>query len=114
MGDNGTSGYFRMDWFTPNGLRTWGDGRTTILGTKGFIECRKYIDIGSKDAAENNLYIVTHDSEEKHNVTGKIGFPFFPAFVLDCLNRTESAMTQSHTFKAAELCLRAQQFADEA
>lgn len=113
IGDNGTSGYFRMDWFTPNGLRTWGDGRTTILGTKGFIECRKYIDIAAQNARENNLYIVTDDGEEKHNVTGKIGFPFFPMFVLDCLNRTESAMTQAHTFKAAELCLLAQQVADE-
>jgi hypothetical protein len=28
--------------------------------------------------------------------------------VLDCLNRTDKAMTQAHTFKAAELCLRAQ------
>ena len=51
LGANGTSGYFRMDWFTPDGLRTWGDGRTTILGTKGFIECRKYIDLARDPAA---------------------------------------------------------------
>ncbi len=113
VGDNGASGYFRMDWFTPDGLRTWGDGRTTILGTRGYIECRKYIDIGAATVQENNVYIVTDDGEEKHNVTGKIGFPFFPALVLDCLNRTEHAMTQEHTFKAAELCLLAQQLADK-
>ncbi|PKQ09587.1 MAG: oxidoreductase [Alphaproteobacteria bacterium HGW-Alphaproteobacteria-12] len=112
VGSNGASGYFRMDWLTPDGLRTWGDGRTTILGTKGYIECRKYIDIAAEAVQENNVYIVTDDVEEKHNVTGKIGFPFFPAFVLDCLNRTERAMSQAHTFKAAELCLLAQQLAD--
>ncbi|MFP6806192.1 MAG: Gfo/Idh/MocA family oxidoreductase [Pseudomonadales bacterium] len=107
------SGYFRMDWFTPDGLRNWGDGRTTILGTKGFIECRKYIDLAAQELQENNVYIVTNDGEEKHNVTGKIGFPYFPAFVLDCLNRTELAMTQTHTFKAAEICLQAQRVADD-
>jgi len=111
-GDNGASGYFRMDWFTPDGLRTWGDGRTTILGTQGFIECRKYIDLALEPARENNVYVVTERGEEFHNVTGRIGFPFFPAFVLDCLERTEQAMTQAHCFRAAELSLRAQALAE--
>lgn len=112
IGDNRSSGYFRMDWFTPDGLRTWGDGRTTILGSKGFIECRKYIDLAAQEARENNVYIVTGDGEEYQNVTGKIGFPFFPAFILDCLERTENAMKQAHAFKAAEICLKAQQVAE--
>ena len=107
-GSSGASGYFRMDWFTPDGLRNWGDGRTTILGTKGYIECRKYIDVAQPEAKENNVYIVTGEGEEYHNVTGKIGFPFFPAFIRDCLDRTEKAMTQEHAFAAAEICLEAQ------
>lgn len=111
-GTNDCSGYFRMDWFTPNGLRTWGDGRTTILGTKGFIECRKYIDLTVSPLRDNTVYIVTDDSEEQHSVSGKIGFPFFPAFLLDCLNRTDLAMTQQHTFKAAQLSMQAQALAD--
>lgn len=111
-GERGTSGYFRMDWFTPDGLRTWGDGRTTILGTKGFIECRKYIDLAVEPMRQNNVYLVTGSTEEHHDVTGRIGFPFFPAFIEDCLNRTETAMTQAHCFKAAELCLRAQAHAE--
>ena len=32
----------------------------------------------------------------------------FGELVLDCLHRTENAMTQEHAFKAAELCLIAQ------
>ena len=112
QGANSCSGYFRMDWFTPNGLRTWGDGRTTILGTKGFIECRKYIDLAVSPLRENTVYIVTDDSEEQHSVSGQIGFPYFPALILDCLNRTELAMTQEHSFKAAELSLQAQALAD--
>ena len=37
-------GYIRVDWFTPDGLPTWGDGRLFIQGTDGFIELRKYTD----------------------------------------------------------------------
>jgi len=49
LGNNGTSNYIRVDWFTPDGLSTWGDGRLTILGTKGYIELRKYIDVARQD-----------------------------------------------------------------
>ncbi len=107
VGDNGTSNYIRVDWFTPDGLRTWGDGRTVILGTKGYIELRKYVDVG-RDAAGDNLILVDGRGEQFINVAGKVGFRFFGEFILDCLNRTEKAMTQAHAFKAAELCLKAQ------
>jgi predicted dehydrogenase len=111
VGDNGTSFYFRVDWFTPDGLRTWGDGRTLILGTDGYIELRKYVDIGSARMGDQ-VYLVNGQGERRLDVTGKVGFPFFGQLILDCLNRTENAMTQAHAFKAAELCLRAQALAD--
>ena len=107
LGDNGTSNYFRVDWFTPDGLRTWGDGRTTILGTKGYIELRKYIDI-TRDNTPDHLFLVDEKGEHYINCRGKVGYPFFGELILDCLNRTENAMTQEHAFKAAELCLKAQ------
>ncbi len=107
LGDNGASNYVRVDWFTPDGLGTWGDGRTVILGTKGYIELRKYIDVG-RDKAGDNVYIVDAKGERYTNVAGQVGFRFFGELILDCLNRTEKAMTQAHAFKAAELCLRAQ------
>jgi predicted dehydrogenase len=107
IGNNGTSNYIRVDWFTPAGLSTWGDGRTVILGTKGYIELRKYVDIG-RDKLGDNVYIVDEKGEQYVNVTGKVGFRFFGQLMLDCLNRTELAMTQAHAFKAAELCLLAQ------
>jgi predicted dehydrogenase len=107
LGDNGTSNYIRVDWFTPAGLGTWGDGRTVILGTKGYIELRKYIDV-ARDKLGDNVYIVDDAGERHVNVTGQVGFRYFGQLILDCLNRTENAMTQAHAFKAAELCLRAQ------
>lgn len=109
--DNGASGYFRCDWFTPDGLRTWGDGRTILLGTEGFIEMRKYIDLASEETGGDHLFLVDKKGEHHIPCAGKVGYPFFGKLILDCLNRTEEAMTQEHAFKAAELCLKAQQAA---
>ncbi len=107
VGDNGSTNQFRVDWFTPDGLSTWGDGRTFILGTKGYIELRKYVDVG-RERQGGQVYIVDGKGEYHVNVTGRVGARFFGELILDCLNRTEQAMTQAHAFKAAELCLRAQ------
>ncbi len=107
IGDNGASGYFRIDWFTPHGLSTWGDGRMFILGTDGYIELRKYCNVGVGGGG-NQVFVVNGDGEHHFNVSGDVGFPYFPALINDCLYRTEGAMTQSHAFKAAELCVTAQ------
>ena len=107
IGDNGTSNYIRVDWFTPPGLGTWGDGRTVILGEKGYIELRKYIEVG-RERTGDHLYLVDDRGEHHLELAGKVGFRFFGDLILDCLHRTEHAMTQAHAFKAAELCLKAQ------
>lgn len=105
--DNGATGYFRCDWFTPDGLQNWGDGRTFILGTEGFIEQRKYMNLGTADGP-GHLFLANGSEETHFNVSGKVGYPYFGQLVLDCLHRTEDAMTQEHAFKAAELAVRAQ------
>ena len=109
LGKNGSTNYFRVDWFNPDGLRTWGDGRTFILGTEGFIEIRKYINLAADTVDGNHVFLVNGKGEKYVNATGVTGYPFFGQLILDCLNRTENAMTQAHAFKAAELCLIAQQ-----
>lgn len=106
---NGGTGYIRVDWFTPDGLKTWGDGRLTILGTEGFIEIRKNIDIAIKDSG-NNLYLV-NNKETKYLDCSKEPLPFGSQLVSDIVNRTETAMTQVHCFLATELSLKAQKFA---
>lgn len=110
VADNGASGYFRVDWFTPDGLGTWGDGRTFILGTEGYIELRKYINIATNPNGEH-VFLVNGNQETHFEVSGKVGYPYFGELILDCLNRTEKAMTQEHAFKAAELCVKAQLYA---
>ncbi|AWT59278.1 MAG: scyllo-inositol 2-dehydrogenase (NADP(+)) IolW [Candidatus Moanabacter tarae] len=108
--DTGTSCYCRVDWFTPNGLNAWGDGRTFVLGTEGTIEVRKYLDVG-RDSSGDIIFLTDGVSEKEIRCSGQIGFPAFGMLILDVLNRTETFMTQHHAFKAAELSLRAQEMA---
>jgi predicted dehydrogenase len=111
VADNGAGNYFRVDWFTPDGLSAWGDGRTFILGSEGTIELRKYLDLATAGAGEH-LLLVNREGERRFALAGQVGFPFFGELILDCLERTERAMTQAHIFKAAELGLAAQALAD--
>lgn len=104
-GDGGM-GYVRVDWFTPDGLKSWGDGRLTILGTDGFIEIRKNIDPAVHEGG-NHLYI-TDNKETRYMDCSKEPLPYGEQLVNDVLNRTETAMTQEHCFLATELALKAQ------
>jgi predicted dehydrogenase len=110
VASNGATHYLRVDWLNPAGLSTWGDGRAFILGTEGYIELRKYLDV-ARDPEGDQLYLVDGKGEHHIRCHGEVGFPFFGALILDCLNRTENAMTQEHAFRAAELCLAAQAMA---
>ena len=103
---NGGTGYIRVDWFTPDGLSTWGDGRLTILGTNGFIEVRKNVDIGGRTGG-NHLFIVD-GKETRYIDCNKVDLPYGEQLVNDVLNRTETAMPQQHCFLATELMLKAQ------
>lgn len=107
VANNGATAYFRVDWLTPAGLRTWGDGRTIILGTDGYIELRKYLNVATDDTSDH-LFLVDRHGEQHLTLAGQVGYPFFGQLIQDCLDRTETAMTQAHAFKAAELCLQAQ------
>jgi predicted dehydrogenase len=103
------TGYIRIDWFTPQGLSTWGDGRTFILGTDGYIEMRKYIDIAGRPR-ENHLFLV-NQKETKYFDCSQVNMPYGEQLVSDVVNRTETAMTQDHCFLATELALTAQKMA---
>lgn len=103
---NGGTGYIRVDWFTPDGLNTWGDGRLTILGTDGYIEVRKNVDIAGHDGG-NHLFLVDQ-KETRYFDCSKEPLPYGEQLIGDILNRTETAMTQEHCFLATELALTAQ------
>ncbi len=100
------TGFVRVDWYTPDGLETWGDGRLFILGTEGYIETRKYTDIAGRPGG-NHLFWV--DGQETHyeDCTGG-DLPYGRQLIFDILNRTETAMSQAHCFLASELALEAE------
>jgi predicted dehydrogenase len=103
---NGGSGYVRVDWFTPDGLSTWGDGRLTVLGTNGFIEIRKNVDIGGRQGG-SHLFLVD-GKETRYIDTANVDLPYGKRFVDDILNRTETAQPQVGTFLAMELAITAE------
>jgi predicted dehydrogenase len=100
------TGYIRIDWFTPDGLATWGDGRTFILGTDGYIEMRKYIDIAGRKGG-NHLFLV-NKKETLYYDCSNVYMPYGEQLVNDVVNRTETAMSQEHCFLATWLALTAQ------
>jgi predicted dehydrogenase len=106
---NGGTGYIRVDWFTPNGLNTWGDGRLTVLGTEGYIEVRKNVDIAGRTGG-NHLFVV-NGKDTQYIDCSNVDLPYGRQLVDDVINRTETAMTQHHCFLATELALKAQQAA---
>jgi len=100
------TGYIRIDWFTPDGLDMWGDGRMFILGTEGYIEMRKYIDIAGRKGG-NHLFLV-NQKETKYFDCSQVHMPYGEQLVSDVVNRTQTAMSQEHCFLATELALTAQ------
>jgi len=104
-GDQGF-GYVRLDWFTPKGLGTWGDGRLFVLGTDGYIEVRKYINV-TVGKQRNNLFIVDN-KQARYIDCSNVALPFGPQFVADVVNRTHTAQDQNMCLLAAELSIKAQ------
>jgi predicted dehydrogenase len=102
-------GYVRLDWFTPDGLGTWGDGRLFILGTDGYIEVRKYTDVAVKHQG-NNLFLVD-GKQARYIDCSNMPLPFGPQFVSDIVNRTHTAQDQDGCLLAAQLVINAQDHA---
>lgn len=101
------SSYVRLDWYTPDGLANWGDGRLTILGTEGYMELRKYVDIAGRPGI-NHLFLVDKN-ETRYIDCSDAPLPYYENMRRDIFDRTETAMPQAHCFKVCELALRAQE-----
>ena len=99
-------GYIRVDWFTPPGLNFWGDGRLTIIGTDGYIELRKYIDIAGRPGGDH-LFLVDQ-KEIRYIDCSQHNLPYGRQLIADIVNRTETAMPQAHCFLASQLALEAE------
>ncbi|MBV2359478.1 Gfo/Idh/MocA family oxidoreductase [Thalassococcus sp. CAU 1522] len=106
------SGYIRVDWYTPDALPNWGDGRLTLLGTNGYIELRKYVDVGGRDGTDHLILV---NGERCETIDARdAGLPYFDRLAHDIAHRAETAMTQAHCFAVMDLALRAQAIAEAA
>ena len=108
---NGGHGYIRLDWFTPDALPTWGDGRLFILGDKGFIEIRKYTDLAHSNNGNHLIY--ANNDEVKHVDCSDVKLPYFRNLINDVLNKTETACSQELTYLSMELAIKAQEIAEK-
>ncbi len=108
----GVTGYVRVDWFTPDGLPTWGDGRLTLIGTEGYMELRKYVDIDGKPGIDH-LFLVDKKGVRRIECSN-VELPYGRQLIDDILNRSETAMPQARCFGATELALTAQAMAERA
>ena len=99
-------GYCRVDWFTPDGLPTWGDGRLVITGTEGSIELRKYIDIEGRPGT-GHLFLADR-AGTRHMDCGAEPVTYFRDFIADVRDRTARTMTQEHVWTVCRLALAAQ------
>lgn len=113
MEAGGVSGYARVDWHTPNGLPTWGDGRMVFTGTKGVLEIRKYVDV-AQPGGESPLgeVLILTDDQGPRRVPCNITSPFYEAALADAANGTETAMSQDLAFHIMDLTLTAQEMAE--
>ncbi len=103
-------GYVRVDWFTPDGLPVWGDGRLTVLGTAGYLELRKYVD---PTGAPGGDHLICVDGAGTERIDcSDAPLPYYPALVADVRDRTTTACPQQHTFTVMRLALQAQAAAE--
>jgi predicted dehydrogenase len=103
------NGYIRNDWFTPDGLSTWGDGRLFVLGTEGYLEARKYVDIAGRPGTDH-LFIVDRNGTRRIDASGE-PLTYFRNFLADVRDRSETAMPQAHCFAVTRIALQAQRVA---
>jgi predicted dehydrogenase len=100
------TGYVRVDWFTPEGLDTWGDTRLTVIGTEGYLEVRKNIDVAGRPGSDH-LFLVNQEKTEYIDCKA-VELPFGRQLLDDIRNRTQTAIPQEHVFRVMELALQAQ------
>ena len=99
-------GYVRLDWFTPDGLPTWGDGRFFVVGTEGTLELRKNLDIEGREGTDHMF--VANRTTTRYVDCSKLPVTYYRDFLNDIANRTETAMPQRQTFAVCRLALQAQ------
>jgi predicted dehydrogenase len=99
-------GHIRLDWFTPDGLPDWGDGRLFVVGTEGTLELRKNLDIEGRPGSDHMF--VANRTATRYVDCSALPVTYYRGFLSDIANRTETTMPQSQVFAVCRLALQAQ------
>jgi predicted dehydrogenase len=99
-------GYVRLDWFTPDGLPTWGDGRFFVVGTEGTLELRKNLDVEGRQGSDHMF--VANRGTTRYIDCSKLPVTYYRNFLRDIAERSETAMPQRLVFSVCRLALQAQ------
>jgi predicted dehydrogenase len=99
-------GYCRVDWFTPDGLPTWGDGRLFLVGTDGTLELRKNLDIEGRTGT-NHMFVASRDQTRYVNC-GELPVTYFRDFVTAVRTRDFAALPHELAFTVCRMALLAQ------
>jgi predicted dehydrogenase len=103
-------GYTRVDWLSPAGLPTWGDGRLFVVGTAGYLEARKYVDINGKPGTDHLILVDGNGIQHIDCTTSRP--TFFADLLADLRTGEHTALPPDRTATVTRIALRAQRYAD--
>jgi predicted dehydrogenase len=99
-------GYCRLDWFTPDGLPTWGDGRLFLVGTDGTLELRKNLDIEGRDGTDH-MFVANRETTRHVDCSG-MPVTYYRDFLTALKTRALIGMEQEQVFTVCRMALDAQ------
>jgi predicted dehydrogenase len=106
-GSGGTTGYLRVDWFTPKGLPSWGDVKQQLITTNAYVEHRKNLDIGDPEY-KKKLIVTREDKETEIIDLGGRKAPFFERLTKDVEEGTDKAIPFELGYKASKAIIELQ------
>jgi predicted dehydrogenase len=106
----GMTGTMRLDWFTPDGLPDWGDGRLFLVGTEGTLELRKNLDIEGRPGGDH-LFVANRRRTRYQDCSG-LPVTYYSNFLADVRDRSAHVMEGGQVFRSCRLSLCCQAAAE--
>ncbi|HEY0184628.1 MAG TPA: Gfo/Idh/MocA family oxidoreductase [Rhodopila sp.] len=100
------TGTMRLDWFTPDGLPDWGDGRLFLVGTEGTLELRKNLDLLGRPGGDHMF--VANRQTTRYQDCGALPVTYYRDFLEDVRERSGRMMDGGRVFAVCRLALRCQ------
>ena len=100
------TGTMRVDWFTPDGLPDWGDGRLFLVGTDGTLELRKNLDIEGRTGSDHMF--VANRQRTRYQACGGFSISYYRDFLDDVGDRAGRVVEAGRAFTVCRLALRCQ------